>query len=195
MKTVYIDLETTGLDHAKHAIWQLSALFEENGEVIDELLVEMKPHRGKLVSAQALEKTGMTLDKLETFAEPKAAFLTVENWLSKRISRYRKTDKAVFKAYSGTFDYNFLRQWWLDCGNEFFGAWFFHPYVDIMQKAALVLLPERLKMENFKLGTVCRYLDIEFDEDEAHDALYDNRKSRQLDKKLDEYLSITRLAA
>lgn len=155
----------------------------------------MRPHRGKMVSPDALEHSKMTLDKLETFQDPLAAFKLLEGWLSKHISRYRKTDKSVFAAFNATFDYQFLRQWWLDAGNDYFGAWFLHPYSDIMQKAALVLLPERLKMENFKLGTVCRYMGVDFDNEQAHDALYDIRKTRELDKKLDECLKITRLAA
>lgn len=38
----------------------------------------------------------------------------------------------------------------------------------------------RLATPNFRLGTVCQHAGIEFSEDEAHDALYDIRKTWEL---------------
>ena len=189
-KTVYIDLETTGLNAEKHGIWQLAAIFEEGGEVKDQICLEMKPFPGKLVSPQALAHSRMTLDELKLLQEPLAAFRQLEDWLGKFISKYKKTDKSIFKAYNGAFDYQFMRQWYKDAENDYFGSWFLHPYHDILQKAAYVLTPERYQMENFKLGTVCRYVGIDFDDEMAHDGAYDIRKTRELDKYLDTRIMI-----
>ena len=49
-----------------------------------------------------------------------------------------------------------------------------------MQMAMIRLWPERHKLDNFRLATVARHLDIEFDENSLHNALADVLLARKV---------------
>ena len=52
--------------------------------------------------------------------------------------------------------------------------------MDVMQFALFRTLQSRSQFENFQLGTVCQAVGIDFNADEAHNALYDIKKTREL---------------
>lgn len=72
--------------------------------------------------------------------------------------------KLFFTAYNASFDYNFMHNFMSIHGEKYFNAYFWHPYIDIMQLAMFKLWSLRYILPDFKPSTVAKYLGIEFDE-------------------------------
>ena len=85
-----------------------------------------------------------------------------------------KQDKFFLAGYNNaSFDNQFLRAWFLQNGDKYFGSYFWSNSIDVMVLATPYLASQRSQMENFKQGTVAKALGIEIDESRLHDALYD----------------------
>ena len=94
--------------------------------------------------------------------------------LSKYADRYNKQDKFFLAGYNNaSFDNQFLRAWFLQNNDKYFGSWFWSNSIDVMVLATPYLASKRAGMENFKQGTVAKHLGIEVDAERLHDALYD----------------------
>jgi DNA polymerase III subunit epsilon len=178
-KALFIDCETTGLDRNVHGLWQISFQLHVKGEEIERQTVEMQPCKGKLVSEEALQKNRMTVERLREMQPSHLAFDLFRRKLAAHVDKFDKRDKLWFVGYNAQFDAGFVRQWFEDHGDQYFGSWFWYPIIDVAVMAGLVLSHDRHLLENFKLGTVCRFLGLEFDEESAHDAQYDVEKTRQ----------------
>lgn len=192
MKLVYIDTETTGFDPKKNALVQIGFIYEEDGQVIGKKTYNIKPWEGCEWSQEAIDKTGITPEMAAGFQDSKEAFNHFTRVLGKYINRYDKNDKAFFVGYNAKFDEEFIRDWFVrnaetekdrQYGNGY-GCFFWTPCVDVMQFALFRTMGSRASFPNFQLGTVCQALGIEFDEKDAHNALYDITKTRELLLKL-----------
>ncbi len=180
MKLICLDVETTGVACPASGLIQLAGVIEMDGEVRDSFDFHIRPFLGDEVSDEALVVNGITREELETYEEPQRIFTQFINILTRYIDRYDKSDKFYLVAYNARFDVEQLRAWFEKNGDQYFGSWFWHPAIDVMNMAALALAPNRPELANFKLPTVARFLGIEFDENLGHDAVYDVQVTRQL---------------
>ena len=73
-----------------------------------------------------------------------------------------------------------MREWFLKQGDIYFGAWFWHPPIDVAVLAMAALGDRRAKMVNFKLATVAAEFGIEIDAKRLHDAAYDIELTRKI---------------
>ena len=189
-KEIYIDVETTGLDTQKSAMWQLS------GEVIvDQVSKEIfdfriAPHDGFTYVDKALEMNSLTFSELDEFTPPNIVFTQFKALLEKYVSPYDKKDKFTFKAYNSNFDSEFIRAFFKRNGSNYYGSYFWTPHYDIMGLAYLVLESKRHELPNFQLETVARYLDIQVQSVHFHDAVYDIEISKQIDLKCRKVLGL-----
>lgn len=186
IKTVYFDLETTGVNPNKHGVHQISGAVEIDGEIKEWFDFKVKPKRGKLVSQEALDIAGVTLEDLEGYPEMADVYKRLSGILCKYIDKYDKKDKAFFCAYNAHFDNGFMRQWLRDCGDNYFGSYFYSGSIDVMVLALYALRRQRVDMPSFKLMTVAEHLGVEVDESRAHDGLYDIEVTRNVLKILEE---------
>jgi len=172
-KILAFDTETTGLDPTLHSIIQLSAVFLVDEEPVDFINLYMQPSNYLHIDRAALDVHGVTVERLRTFPDHREQFQAWEAWLSKRIDKYDKGDKAYCLAYCGRFDMSFLDAWYKRYDNPYLGSWINRKLLD--PKALLDLLHYMgllRDLPNLKLSTVCEYLDIPL---VAHDALSDVR--------------------
>lgn len=192
LKLCFIDTETTGLDRSKNNIFQISAKITDPDakEVIDQLNLRFVPHSLEYVELEALEKTGCTLEELGSFPlSSSQAFKQFTDWLATHVDRFDQKDKLQFLAYNAQFDVEFVRQWFLKNGDNYFGSFFWNPAICVMQAAAWFVQSVRPALPNFKLGTICKCAELGWDEDSAHDADYDVAKTVELYRYLRENLS------
>jgi len=180
MKIIYIDVETTGIPFPESGLVQLAGAIEIDGEVQRHFNFRMRPFPGDLVSDEALALNGLTLADLETYEDPATVFEQFDTMLGEYIDRYDREDKFHFVGYNTQFDADHLRTWFEKNNDQFFGSWFWHPPVDVMALAAMVLMPNRAALNNFRLPTVATMLGLAVDEDKTHDALYDIDLTREL---------------
>lgn len=173
-KLVFFDCETTGLNHWQSCIHQLSGLIEIDGEVVQQFNYRIQPHPAGLVSDEALEIGHTTRAELATFCTQANIHKEFTFILSQYVNKFDKADKYHLVGYnSASFDNPFLRAFFKQCGDDYFGSWFWSCPVDVMVLAGQYLMEERAGMVNFKQSTVAQHLGIVIDETRLHDAVYD----------------------
>jgi DNA polymerase III epsilon subunit-like protein len=187
-KLIFIDTETTGVVRERHEIVQLAAIVtnEDASEVLDEINISIRPEMVDTIDPAAIAVCHKTVDDLlANEYSMKEAHKVFCEFLGKHINKYDRTDKGQFVAYNSPFDEDFVRLLFDRCGDDYYGSWFWNPSLCVMREFAFLIRDNRHKIENFRLCTICEFLDIEFDEDnDAHDALYDVRKTIEIFKKL-----------
>jgi len=154
MKILFIDIETTGLNHEVDSIRELSAIIRVDGRI----------------KARYNKKNISQREYYKTFVE----------FLDKYVDKFDKNDKFLFAGYNGGFDMDFIRTLFKRNNNDFYGSYFWNPYYDIMQIALHKLRNRRHLLENFKLGTVARFLRIPVRETSLHNAEYDCNLAKEI---------------
>lgn len=174
MKEFWCDTETTGTDPDKHGIWQLSYEFHGGDKPPLTRSFNMQPHKGDLISGEALKVGDITRDDLLKFPPPQEVYSQLIKDLTEwPIDKFNKKDKALFCGYNARFDNDFLRAWFKKFRDDYFGSWFWFPPIDVMGLAAYHLRESRPMMEDFKLHTVCKWLEVPIEENKLHDSAYD----------------------
>src|SRR3712207_9107105 len=81
--------------------------------------------------------------------------------LGKHVDKFNKKDKFFLVGYNNAaFDNQFLRGFFLQNGDNYFGSWFWANTIDVMVLATAYLAERRPEMENFKLSTVAKFLGV-----------------------------------
>ena len=185
-KVLWIDLETTGLEPLRHAIIQLAAIAEIDGEIVEEVDLRMRPLAKHKIDEEALASNNLTEPEIRTYPHQADQYRAFEDFLTRYINRYEKLDKFVLAGYNiNTFDEPFLRQLFLDNATDrkarkyggYFGSWFFWPKRDAQTYLAEHIVEHGLRLPNYKLATVCEHFNIPIT---PHDALSDIQATRTL---------------
>jgi DNA polymerase III subunit epsilon len=173
-KLLFFDLETTGLDPIKNGIHQIAMTIFIDGKTSYRLNLKVKPHDNAIIEDSALEIAGIKKQDLESYIPMTEAYDLIIGMLSVFVDKYNKQDKFHLAGYNNaSFDNQFLRQFFIQNNDKYFGSWFWSDSIDVMVLASNKLKSVRHEMENFKQSTVAKKLGIELDETKLHDALYD----------------------
>lgn len=183
MKLLYFDLETTGVLFWKNGIHQISGMLEIDGQIVDRFNWKVKPVEGAIIENEALAVAGITLADLETYMPMRECYAKLIALLSAHIDKFDKKDKAYLVGYnSASFDNPFLRAFFVQNGDNYFGSWFWSCPIDVMVLAGQRLMNDRPNMTDFKLNTVAKHLGVVVDETRLHDAQYDIELTRDVYK-------------
>lgn len=181
MIKIFYDTETTGTNHFKHSIHQLSGLVEVDGEVVETFDIRMAPHEKAIIDPVALSVCGKTEEELRSYPDYRIGKANFCKMLSKYIDKYDKKSKAYLVGFNNLkFDNEFLRMLFDLCGDQFFASWFYADSHDTMCLASVYLQDRRADMPSFKLKRVALTLGIEVDENGLHDALFDAKLTREI---------------
>jgi len=186
----FIDVETTGLSKSVAVIHQIAAIIVDDNGGENEFSISFCPDEKALAYAEAgaLEKCNITIDDLRNRkVDEEEAWDKFVAFLQVHVNKYDKTDKLLFTAYNAPFDTDFVRAWFERMGGEYFGSYFWNPSLCVMQRAAWFVRRGRPAMPNFQLGTVCECAGLGWSEDSAHDALYDVKKTIELNTYLNQF--------
>lgn len=179
IKRLFIDTETTGLDPLKHGLVQVAGIVDINGQVEEEFDFSLKPIDGKLFETRALEVNGLNMNVINGYKPSDTVFHLFRQLIKKYVDQYNTKDKYSFLAYNAPFDVGFIRQWFLDHGDNYYGSLFFRYPIDVASIAMEALIEERPKMPNDKLETVMKYFDVTA-EGKLHDARTDIIATREV---------------
>lgn len=192
MKLFFYDCETTGLDKERCAIHQLSGKIKIDGKTVETFDFHIKPFENAQIDEGALAVAHVTEQEIMNYTPGEEVYRQLCEMLYKYLGRdavFSKNpwDKFVTVGYNNAgFDDEFL--WWFFkryhsipvCGmNQGFSKGnLFNKYLtlDVMRMAQMIIGPsDAPKPENFKLGTVAKYVfGGEFiDESKLHGADYD----------------------
>jgi DNA polymerase-3 subunit epsilon len=181
MIKIFYDLETTGLKPNRHGIHQLAGLVEIDGEVVETFDLKVQPNPKAEVLVEALEIAGVTAEDLAGYMPMADGYRAFTDILGKYIDKFNRKDKAHLVGYNNrAFDDIFLRAWFDQNDDRFFGSWFYSDTLDALVLASQFLLDKRPEMPTFKQFRVAMTLGIEVDKTRLHDALYDVHLTRRI---------------
>ncbi len=184
MKQIFFDVETSGTDETRHGILQLAGIIEVDDKIVDRFNYFMKPFEDKDIKDEALKANGITMEDIKGFDEPQVVYEKFINLIDNWVDRYNRNDKMHLIGYNSRFDDGFLRRWFEDNGNQYYGSYFFWPSIDVSNMVAVKYRKYRHKFTNFQLMSVADKLGIEIDINNAHDAAYDAAVTREIFKKM-----------
>lgn len=174
MKLFVFDLETTGTDSKKHGIHQISGEIIIDGEVRERFDYKVLPAHGAEYDPKALAVCGLTEDIIRSYPHMLTVYPSVLSMLCKYIDMGDDQDKFFIVGYNVNFDAAHFVQWFrVNNGFKHFKNLFWFNVIDVMVLATVHLMHRRHIIDNFKQGTVAKYLGIEVDDSKLHDGVYD----------------------
>lgn len=182
-KTLYFDVETTGLDEKKNSIIQFAGIVEYGDEVVDSINIKFQPFDEAEIDLKSLEMCGFKPEELLEWMPHEEGFSKVKQFFDKHIDSFDKTDKFYPAGYNVDFDLKFLQEFFRYNKEKYgIGSYFNWRRIDPIYLVSIMEWKGKLKLENMKLATVCNLFKIPLKE--AHDALADIEATRKLIKKL-----------
>lgn len=173
-KLCVYDLETTGTDHWRHAIHQLSCMIVIDDVIVEKFDLKIRPHEQAHIEPEALKVGGVTLEEVQAYPHRTAQFAVFIEFLNRHIDPYNPEDKLFLLGFNNVaFDDRFLRNFFILEDSNAYGCYFFNNSLDASVLASQYLLPDRAKMPSFKLSRVAKHLGIAVDESRLHDSIYD----------------------
>ena len=180
-KLLFFDIETTGVKFWKNGIHQISGCVEIDGEVKEYFDFKVAPNPSAIIEQEALDVSGVTIEQIQAYEQMGFVHGKICGLLSKYVGKFDKRDKFFLVGYNNaSFDNQFLRAFFEQCNDKYFGSWFWSSSLDVMVLAAQHLKNVRHNMIDFKLKTVAKELGIVIDETRLHDAEYDIDITRQI---------------
>lgn len=181
MKTLYVDVETTGLIKYVHGIIVLAYIIEDDdGKELTRGELEMNPLTySTRVSDKALEINGYTLEQVEELPDAKEACLEFISILNKYLD---KEEKYKLVAYNADFDTGFIQTWMDRLVPSTY--WKIIDYKSLDPFAIIKYLQHLGKIDTGKsqsLEAVCKYYDIPLI---PHNAASDINATRDVHKLL-----------
>lgn len=174
MKLLFFDLETTGTLVNRHGIHQISGMVVIDGNVMETFNFHVQPNPKADILKEALDVAGVTEEQVRAYPPMPDVYREFTAMLDKYVSKYDKKDKFFLVGYNNaSFDNQFLRAWFVQNGDKYFGSYFWSNSIDVMVLASSCLASKRAEMESFKQGVVAKALGIPVDDSRLHDALYD----------------------
>lgn len=144
MKLLFFDLETTGTNPARHGIHQISGIVEIDGVEQERFDFKVRPNPKAEILDEALAVGGVTREEIDAYPPMEEVYCKLVALLSRYVNKYNKTDKFFLVGYNNaSFDNQFLRGFFLQNGDNYFGSWFWSNSVDVMVLASQYLLAER----------------------------------------------------
>jgi DNA polymerase-3 subunit epsilon len=185
MKFFYFDLETTGVRFWKDGIHQISGCVDINGKIEEWIDIKVQPNPKAEISDDALAVSKVTREEISQYMPFEQGYRELKSVLDKYVDKYDKKDKMFMVGYNiASFDTNFLRAFFVQNGDDYFGSYFYSAPLDVIVLAAQYLATERAEMKDFKLGTVAEFMGIQVDALKQHDARYDIEITRELHRRV-----------
>lgn len=174
MKYIFFDLETTGLIPAKNGIHQISGAIEVDGKMVESFDFKVQPNPKAEIDLMSLKVANVTKEEIMAYPPMITIYNDLVEMLALHCDKFDKKDKFFLVGYNNaSFDNQFLRGFFLQNNDKYFGSWFWSNSIDVMVLASEYLKDRRAEMEDFKLKTVAKFLGVEIDETKLHDAKYD----------------------
>ena len=174
MIKVFYDLETTGLSAIENGIHQIAGIIEKDGAVVETFDFKVRPNPKKKITEEALAVAGVTLEQVLAYPPMERVYKQFKMLICKYVDKFDRKDKAFLIGFNNrNFDDNFLRAFFMDNDDPYFGSLFWSASQDVMVLASHYLERRIPKMPNFKLMSVAKELGLLVDETKLHDGSYD----------------------
>lgn len=174
MKLLFFDLETTGTNPGKNGIHQISGEVVIDGKTMERFDFKVQPNPKCVIEDQALAVANVAREQVMAYPPMFEVYKQVVAMLGKYVDKFDKKDKFFLVGFNNaSFDNQFLRGFFMQNGDQYFGSWFWSNSIDVMVLASAHLATRRHEMENFKLATVAKFLGVNVNDASLHNAEYD----------------------
>ena len=182
-KILWLDLETTGLNENENHIVQIGAIVDHKGEEIDRFNTLIKPPFLPFdYNIGAGNATSLTKEMLDANGDsPSQAFDDFTQFLGKHIKPNSKKNKFFLAGKNINFDRKFLEVFFDNFDDQLI-RYIYPLVIDIDSLICKAVIEEKMKPDNFRLGTVANALGIELIG--AHDAMNDIMATKNIYYKL-----------
>ena len=160
MKLLWIDTETTGLNKERCDIVQVAGIVIIDGVEKERFNFRCQPINYENIEPVAFEHNNLSIDILKTYPMPQVLYANLTKLLNKYIDRYNPQDKFFIAGHNVQFDVDFLRNFFIKMGDNFFGSYFYYRTVDLMYFATLLHTAGLINLTSWKLGDIANYLGI-----------------------------------
>lgn len=189
MKLLFFDLETTGTNPGRNGIHQISGEIVIDGVSKEQFDFHVQPNPKAIIEDAALQVAGVTREQVLAYPLMSQVYSEFVTMLGKYVDKFNKKDKFFLVGYNNAaFDNQFLRGFFLQNGDQYFGSWFWSNTIDVMVLASAYLMDKRTEMENFKLSTVAKFLGVDVNDNDLHNAFYDIALTKAVYDKVTEKL-------
>lgn len=177
MNLCFIDVETTGIDPKVNRIHQISgAITDKHCNVLEEFEFFPQVIDGE-IHPIALKVGNVAVEEIvsDDRNPPSLIHKKLCSMFDLYVDKFNKKDKLAFIAYNSPFDNAFVREFWSQQGDKYFGSYFWTPDVCVMRMAMVHAITHnnRGELPNFQLQTVAAWLGIKVDTGLLHDSTYD----------------------
>jgi len=183
-KRLYLDLETTGFNSYSNGITELGAIYVEDDVVVEGFNCFINPYtynKKMVVVNEAISFRGVTEADLLGYATSKESFNDFIKWLDSICNKFDKKDKIQIVGYnSDTFDIKFLKDWFKDSGNKYYGSYFSHETIDVFNLVKKHKIKKEFNLKNDKLSTIAEHYNIEINAHIAMDDIIATYKIHQI---------------
>lgn len=177
MKLLFLDTETTGLDHSKHAVIQIAGIIEIDGVERERFNLTCRPFQDQVLDPKALAVNKKTPAQIKELPLPGKTFDDLQEILNRYIDRYNKVDKFYLVGQNVAFDYQFLDAFFKRNGNSYLYAYIHYDKIDLVALTAAFKVAGVINPDNVRLETVAKVFGITFD---THDAAADIAVTREI---------------
>ena len=160
MKLLWIDTETTGLNKEKCDIIQIAGIVVIDGEEKERFNFHCQPINYENIEQNALDKTGLTIEKIKTFPNTQETYRKFKELLCKYIDPYNKEDKFYIAGHNVKFDLEFIQSFFNKMGDKYCMSFFKHFVVDLMSLCTILHTAGLINPDNFTLAGIAKYLMI-----------------------------------
>lgn len=139
MKLLFFDLETTGTNHGRNGIHQISGQVVIDGIVKESFDFHVQPNPKAAIEDEALAVAGVTREQIAQYPAMGTVYRQFVAMLGKYVDKYNSKDKFFLVGYNNAaFDNQFLRGFFLQNNDKFlvhgFGQiqwmlWFLQPCI------------------------------------------------------------------
>jgi len=176
MNLLYIDIESTGLDHDHHEVVEIAGIIEVNGEIIDDFCFKCRPLTNNR-SDEALDIIGYTWAELQDFPHPSEAIQKINSILRK----HQLQDKIHLVGHNVSFDEKFFHNLWDTYKTDSvldFNDVFSYRSIDTLSIAMFMHYCGRESIKYFGLEQLANKLKVNI-EGRYHTAYYDAMVTRE----------------
>lgn len=179
MKILWIDTETTGIEVADSAAFEVAFMVGDGGKIICERLFFLNPLSEKIEYHEEAGKIhGYSEQEIKSFPDEREQVPKIAAFLEE----VRESEKLAIAGYNVNFDIKHLNAL-LERNGYKFEDYFSNTVVDVFEWVKKASMQKALPyLPNRKLETVAKHLGVNLEN--AHDALADIKATREVAVKL-----------
>lgn len=103
-----------------------------DGQEAERFDIRLAPNPAATIEQEALDVAGVTLEQVQSYQPMEEGYRQLVGILSKYVNKFDKRDKMYLVGYNNAgFDNNFLRALFQQCGDKYFGSWFYPNCMDV----------------------------------------------------------------